>query len=513
MTTHWGTLLRGVAVLAGVVLSSQTGLPQAHAAGVEDTVGGTVALGRSAGYVRANDYQAVWQNPSNLALLPSKDVGLELRLPVFNACFSRAQNPASTYLPSELPFEKVCNEGGVMASGSVGFSMPLPKGFGFGVGIYTPGGVPKLKFGNSDINTVYVDPRTEVYPGTTNAHESPNRYLLIDKTVLAAFVMAGVGYSPIPQLRFGLSVGGGLIDVKFKNVSSLSAPGLTDNEVLSDLSVRDSYVPRTTLAVSGSPIESLDLLATFTYTGDISAEGDLKVTGNGITQAPVGDCASATPGPRCEVKGVTLKIPYQRYEVLLGARYAQRRGKRERSLDPMKDEVWDVEVNAYWSQTSHVDNYTLQIRRADQMRQVALSSDPAAGAPLLPTNATLYHGWKDTFGVRVGGDYNVLPQRLAVRAGLGYESRGVPTNNMNLDYWPVQKVSLSLGATVKLGRWKIHAAYAHVFNEQVNVKVGEGNVREVVAIPPPAGVQAASVNEGKYTSRIDVFSLQGNVSF
>jgi long-chain fatty acid transport protein len=128
----------------------------------------------------------------------------------------------------------------------------------------------------------------------------------------------------------------------------------------------------------------------------------------------------------------------------------------------------------------------------------------------LPINASLFHGWKDTYGVRLGGDWNVIQELLAIRAGVGFETRGVPAKNMNLDYWPVQKTTLSLGATVKLGRWKIHASYAHVFNETVDVKVGHGNVKEVASITPQL---SQVINEGKYTSRIDVFSLQGNVQF
>jgi long-subunit fatty acid transport protein len=503
-------MMRGTRALARLVpaLGVLCAVATAHAAGVEDTVAGTVAQGRQAGYVRANDYQAVWQNPANLALVPSKDLGLELRIPVFHASFDRYPNPAYQYRDTES-FDKVENSAGVLPTGSLGFSMPLPRGFGVGVGVFTPPGTPSIKFGNGAINTIDVPPDFAVM-GTSGARETPGRYLLIDKTVLAAFLMAGVGYQPIKQLRFGLSVGGGFVDVAFKNVSSVVGGSLRDIEVASSLKVVDAFVPRTTLSVAATPIDSIDLLATFTWNDDVSAKGHADFTGNGYANAPRGDCASATPGQRCRVKDVTLEIPYQRFEVLLGGRYAQRRNPRERALDPMKDEIWDVELNAYWSQTSHVDNYTLKIREPMETQNIQLSTSPTASVIPLPENASLFHGWKDTYGVRVGGDWNVLQDFLAVRAGLGFETKGVPKQNMNLDYWAVQKTTLSVGATVKLGRWKIHAAYAHVFNQAVDVKVGQGNVKEVVSQIPEA---AQVINEGKYKSSIDVFSLQGNVAF
>jgi long-subunit fatty acid transport protein len=503
-------MTRGSDALArlAIALGVMSAVATAHAAGVEDTAEGTVALGRQASYARVNDYHALWQNPANLAVLPSKDLGLELRLPFFHGSFERYRNPAYEYLETES-FGKVENTGARIPTGSGGFTMPLRRGFGIGVGAFAVPGTSGIEFGNSALNTINV-PAQYAAMGTSGARETPGRYLLIDRTVLGAFLMAGVGYSPIPQLRFGVGAGAGLVDVAFKNVSSVTGGDLRDIGVLSDVKVVDGFVPRVTASVAATPIDAIDLFASFTYTDDVSAKGHLDVTGNGYSKSPRGDCSSMTPGTRCRVKDVTLDIPYQRFEVFLGGRYAQRRVKRERALDPMKDEIWDVEIDAYWSQTSHVDAYTLRIRKPGEMQNISLSTSPTASVIPLPENATLYHGWKDTYGVRLGGDWNVLQDFLAVRAGLGFETKGVPTQNMNLDYWPLQKTTVSIGATVKLGRWKIHAAYARVFNQTVDVKVGEGNVKEVVSLSPET---AQVINEGKYKSSLDVVSLQGNVSF
>jgi len=508
-----GAAAWAVAFVSLASLGSLTAARRARAAGIEDTVTGAVALGRSAHHVRVNDFMAVWQNPANLSLASGKDLGLELRLPIFDACFDREPDPAivasNGYLATES-FDKSCNEAGVMPAGNLGFAMPLPRNFGFGVGLFTPGGVPKLKFGNSAINAVGLDQATEPLPISAGKSESPARYLLIDKNVTAAFLMAGAGYAPIKQLRFGLSIGAGFTAIDYRNVSSLFGGQFKEQSVVSHVKVQDSFVPRATLSVAATPIDSIDLMASFTWNDDIGAEGTLDVAANGFDDAPRGDCAAAAPGPNCRVEDVKLEVPFQRFEVILGARYAQRRNKRERVLDPIKDEVWDVEVNALWSQTSHVDDYSLKIHDGMPPRQVAFSSVPGATASALPQTATLFHGWRDTYGLRLGGDYNVLPSRLAVRAGAAYESSGVPAKNMNVDYWPVQKVTLSLGATVAVQRWKLSLAYAHVFFESITTEVGTGNVKEVVAILPE---RAQAVNEGKYTASLNVLSLQANYTF
>jgi hypothetical protein len=501
-----------VALVALVAIASTADV--ALAVGVEDTVNGTVELGRQANHARVTDFMAVWQNPANLALTPGRDVGLDLRMPAMSACFKRAQDPTIAagggYLATES-FDKSCSKG-IGFTGNVGFVMPLPKNFGFGVGIYTPPGSPNLTFGSTQVNTVDAAPNESV-PTTTGKRESPGRYLLVDRTVNVAFLMVGAGYAPTKYLRFGVSVGSGIVDVSYRNVTSSVGGTFTDPQLISDVQVVDAFVPRATLSVAATPIESVDLMASFTWNDDIDAKGTLDVRANGL-QAPRGDCASMTPGAHCRVRDVTLNIPYQRFEVLLGARYAKRNKRRDKVIDPMRDEVWDVEINGLWSQTSHVDNYALDIWSgapgSAAQRSIQLSSAPGTLNSPLPKTATLLHGWKDSYAVRLGGDYNVIQSLLAVRAGISYESSAVPAKNMNLDYWPVQRVTLSCGATVKLSDWKLSLAYAHAFNETVTTRVGTGQVKEVAAIAPEA---AQAANEGRYKSRLNVLSIQANYTF
>lgn len=478
----------------------------AHAGGVEDVSTGATAIGRSTNHVRANDALAVWQNPANLAVLPGMDIVGELRLGFFDACFSRAQDPNLTYLPTEVPFEKVCNDGGLQPAGTLGFSMPLPRGFGVGVGFFTPGAQKQTSYGHKDINTLLTP-----IPGlqaTSGAHESPNRYLLIDRDTPVAFLMAGVGYQPVRYFRLGASFGFGFTKAKFSNVTSAIGGTFLDPQVLSEVEATDAFIPRVTASAVVSPIDAIDLMVSFTWTDDIEAEGHVDVTANGYGDAPRKDCREANPGPHCRSDDLTLRVPFQRYEVMLGARYAQRRVPRERALDPMRDEIWDVEVTGYWLQTSHIQDFVLDIHDGQRpVPQVAIT--PALVTPL-PRRVSILHGWDDSFGVRVGGDYNVLRERLAVRAGFGYEGRAVPKKNMSIDYWAVNRYNLSVGSTVQLGHWKLTAAYTHVFHEDVDVPLGQGNLREIAVLMPDA---ANAVNEGKYRAQLNLLSLGFNYTF
>jgi len=533
----------GKVAFGGIALSAMAaGLVPCgvRAAGIEDTVSGTVGLGRAANYARVHDFMATWQNPANLAIAP-RNVGAELRVPFFNACFDRARdvrttNPDGTPLDqdnngtpgiqyrAEESFDEVCNEAPLLPAGNLGFSMPIGDEFGVGVGFFTPAGVGNLKFGSDNQPTIMPKPG-EMYPVTVGGELSPNRFLLLDRTVLAGFLSAGLGYSPVPEVRVGASFSAGFADVKYRNFASLG-PGFEDQEVLNDVNVSDWFIPRATVSVALTPIDAIDIVGSFTWNDDIKADGYVDLTTNGIQGAPRKSCyarttdpetgdSRATPGPRCRIDDVTLTVPYQRYEVVLGLRYADRKIPRARVLDPMTEENWDVELDAYWVNTGHVDTFALdlydQTLPSEKWPSAAFSTAPNQdNASSLPARAELPHGWRDTYGARLGGDYHVLPGVLTVRAGVAYETRGVQVKNMNIDYWPVAKTALQIGGTYRIGPVDLHVAYAHIFNETIEVAVGEGNLKEVTAT---GADKALAANEGSYTSSIDIVSLQGNYRF
>jgi hypothetical protein len=532
---------RRTQMTVGLLATAWFGAPQvAHAGGVEDTVSGTVALGRAANYARVNDFMATWQNPANLAIAP-RQVGAELRVPFFNACFDRARDnrtttpggtpldqdnngtPGIQYRPEEN-FDEVCNEAPLLPAGNLGFAMPVGEKWGIGVGFFTPAGVGNLKFGDDNQPTVFPQP-DEMYETTTGGDLSPNRFLLLDRTILAGFLSLGVGYAPLRMLRVGASLSAGFADVKYRNFASLG-PGFQDQEILNDVNASDYFVPRATVSAVLTPIDAIEVMGSLTWNDDISAKGQVDITANGIQGAPRKSCYHrtadpmtgsdrASPGPHCRVDDIELSVPYQRFEAVLGIRYSDRKVPREQVLDPMQQETWDVELDAYWVHTGHVDNYTLKLfdptTPSEEWPFVAFSTAPDQdNASSLPSKATLPHGWRDTYGARLGGDYNVLPEVLALRAGIAYETRGVPIKNMNLDYWPVQKTALHLGATWRIGPVDLSVAYAHIFNETIDVAVGQGNVKEVTAVYRE---RALAANEGTYRSSIDIVSLQGNYRF
>jgi long-chain fatty acid transport protein len=298
-----------------------------------------------------------------------------------------------------------------------------------------------------------------------------------------------------------------------RSIASVQGGTFQDQEVLNDVRVHDYFIPRALISAVVTPLPFLEIAAALTYQGDVDGSGHVDITSNGIQGAPRKDCRvedPQSPGSHCRVSNAQLIAPFPRLSATLGVRYASLRAGRERALDPLKDEHWDIELNASWSETSHVDQYSLTLFDGPPPARIAFSSSPRTTALALPGKLTIPYNWKDTIGLRLGGDYNVIAEMLAVRAGVSYESSATPREYMNIDAWAVTRVGLHAGGTLQLGKLKLSIAYAHIFFGSVNVPVGEGKVPEIVSANQAA---AQPVNEGDYKASLDVISGQVNYAF
>src|SRR5262249_20088355 len=156
-------------------------------------------------YTRVNDFMATWQNPANLAVIPGTDVGLELRVPFFVACFDRARDPnklynvpdQSTGFQGEESFAQVCNKARPMPRANLGIAKCYASVWGWGLGFLTPASTGSLKFVSDTIVTWPPYFSNEQNSITKKGSESGNRYLLLERQVLAGWLMAGLGVSPI----------------------------------------------------------------------------------------------------------------------------------------------------------------------------------------------------------------------------------------------------------------------------------------------------------------------------
>lgn len=508
---------------AGLALTLASAWAQsAEAAGIEDTVGGAVGLGRAAYFARVNDFMAVLQNPANLAVVPRGDLGAELRLPVLTSCYDRLYNPtignSGNYKKDAAgnlaeSFNQVCNSAFPSPTANIGWARSYDNGWGWGIGMFTPAGVGGAKYGKATNLTVNPRPM-EPYTPTLTGVESPTRQMGIERDGVIANVLIGLGYQPTKMLRLGISGGVGFASINNSNMVSSTGGTFRDQEIVNTLSVQDYMIPRATASLVFAPFDALDLFGTATYQDDIRATGYTDLTANGISGAPRKSCLDPNPGTHCRVDGVKLHVPLPTIEATFGLRYALRRVKRERVLDPMKDEIFDIEVDGSWAQTSHVDAFTADIHDkalgAEGAPLIQFGNDMAANKlPVQPQSVIPKH-WKDTWTVRAGADWNVVPEKFTLRLGGSFATSATEIAYMNTDYMPVQKIGAHAGFTVAVATYRITLAYAHVFYQTVDVPLGQGKVLDIVVNGAPA---AQAVNEGRFSGGLDVFSLQMNAKF
>jgi long-subunit fatty acid transport protein len=187
----------------------------------------------------------------------------------------------------------------------------------------------------------------------------------------------------------------------------------------------------------------------------------------------------------------------------MGARYASRRSGRvdgERG-DPMRDERWDLELDAVYIFSSQMDVISVDIPFLPDLAERGVKFD-------------LPHHWKDQVSLRLGGDINIVPDTLALRAGAHYETSAINPRYASIDFQPGQRVGLHGGLTFRVGRVDLLAAYSHIFQETIEVGWEQAEFRQVTVETPETAAQARQpviVNAGKYTNSFDVISIGVNV--
>jgi hypothetical protein len=131
---------------------------------------------------------------------------------------------------------------------------------------------------------------------------------------------------------------------------------------------------------------------------------------------------------------------------------------------------------------------------------------------MVPTNADIPHNWKDVVGVRVGGDFVVLPSLLALRAGGFFESKGQEDAYLNLDFDLGWKVGVGGGATVRVGPVDVSAAFQHTFYGALD-NGGKGNIKTLSGSATTGFRSVQTVNGGRLETSLNEFGLSGTLRF
>lgn len=451
---------------------------------------GSEQMGRGGAWVaRASDPLATTFNPAGLAGQPSR-VTIQNSLIFHQTCFSRIKAAGDTSVDllagGDDRFPRVCNDIEPAFNPQIGGTLRVSDRLGIGALVIGPSSAGEKNWPDF------------VEDGGGTRRAAPQRYLLARQAGIILFPTVGVGYEVIPNLRLGVSFGWGF--AKIKNAAAtvaLNSGGQTsDNDVRANLQVRDYFIPRVSAGGLWSITPEIDVAGWYQWTDAIKATGDVGTatsfytaanargdeSGVGYGDTIFSDCGTGRPqdegkcgkGDNAKVK---LAIPM---EAKVGLRYhrprvsleeAQNQASTGKSYrrDPLANDLFDVEVNLTWANNSAID--ALQVR---------FPSDPSGSGRLpvsginseIPPNADQPRQYRDVFGIRLGGDFNVLPDKLALRAGAYIETGAGRDQFQHIDFAASQRFGFALGGTyrIRLGKdpartdaIEIMAGYGHTF--------------------------------------------------
>ena len=457
---------------------------------------GSEQMGRGGAWVaRASDPLATFFNPAGLAGQDTR-VTIQSNINVHHTCFTRVKAAGDTstepLADANGNFPRVCNDIEPSPNPQIAAAYRITERIGLGFALVGPSAA-----GDS------------TWPDFVNGQASPNRFLLARRHGILVYPSLGFGAEVIPGLRLGASFQWGIADLKLATTSvALNADGGNPTgDVRANIQIKDYFIPGFTFGGIYSPNERVDVAAWYRFSDAIRASGDVGTAANYFTPANAKgdssrviygdtifeDCGTGLPIKDCGAGNnakVTFPIPM---EAKLGVRYHQPRPDgqlRKGHRDPMADDVFDVEANLTWANNSAIDSIEVSFPGDEQGN----GKLPVSGSPggTLPKNANQRRGYRDVFGVRIGGDVNVIRDKIAVRGGGFFESHAQPAQFQNIDFAAANRFGLALGATFRIrtgkepdsGAIDLMVGFLHVFvADQVNTDP------KAAGLPALAGTQ------------------------
>jgi hypothetical protein len=175
-------------------------------------------------------------------------------------------------------------------------------------------------------------------------------------------------------------------------------------------------------------------------------------------------------------------------------------------------EVFDLELDVSYETWSRVDQFTMD---GDGLVANVLGQRVSVGS------IEIEKDWRDVLGVRVGGDYHVLPEWLTVRGGLFYETAVAARAYGNLDFVSGTQLGGALGASIYLLGTELAIAYeyrhqpafstreseARVFQEVPGSQCPEPFTDRDVCHPEFLGQPSVAVNAGTYRAHSHAVSI------
>jgi long-chain fatty acid transport protein len=477
------TALVGASALAGSALAD---------GGYYTGALGARAAGRGGAFVaRADDVTAVSVNPAGLAQLDGTVIEIGNQVGYNGYDYTRAPtldygNVQNGTAPL-VPFNKVSNGAPWQpALPFIGVASRLGlRNWSFALSAFAPPGISKLEFPES----------------------GGQRYLMVGREAIilnyAASVawkfhdVFGVGVTfewiAVPRLNYSLIINANPAPGAANPVSS-------NYDILAETKGSDTFTPNLVLGAWYRPIPSLQFgLAGQVLPASIVTHSTLKLTA--LNQTLLGDVTTERDQVPANDVTVTLPLPLL---ARLGGRYRHLAGGRE---------TYDLELDVEYETWSRAQDFAVGTNGL--VAQALGNQNVKLGTILIAKH------WNDVFSVKVGGDFNLVPDRWTVRAGAYYETAVAPSSYANVDFAGGQQLGAAVGGSLLLGQLEIALTYQLRYQPTVTVAEADAHVYQQTPSSPCAapytdpnncnpnypGQPGPAVNAGSYAATSHLVAL------
>jgi long-subunit fatty acid transport protein len=505
----------------------------ALAGGFEFVDNGAVSNGRGGAFTaRASDATALMLNVAGIGTGSGRRLQLYVgaNLSFYNNCFQRAGrydgldqmpdiNPMGTVFTDgyiNQPYPQVCNAAAPFPAPNLMATYAVTRRFAVGFGVYGP---------NSVGRTEYPDRVT-----TANGVLAPGpaRYVLNKEDLLIIHPTLAASYEVVPgMLRLGVGLQPSLAHFQFTTYANALGGQDPRYDLRTEVNTTGFFLAGN-LGVLFTPTSFLQVGAQAHLSTNVTLSGTGRATANAFASNPMNQLVTEN----LRLDRMSTGLPHQ---FRLGLRFVIPRAGQQRlndpdparPYDPMLDERADIELDGMYETSSAFKDLEIEFNTMDRVR-VGPSTSSALPRVAIP------HAWRDVLSVRLGGDVNLLPGRLAVRAGVAYETAGALPRLQNLDLAAPQTLSFHLGGTWRFAnRFAINVGYAHHLIGTVDNTaqipaagpyndgnaglrlIGTGGLVNYSACNDNnmAGGGACTNNRGTFTSSLNVLTLGVNLAF
>ena len=453
---------------------------------------GAHATGRAGAFAaKADDLSAVDYNPAGLVNIDTTIVEVSNQISYNAHAFTRAAtldyghpDPQTGEAPL-VPFDKVSNGTPWQALvPMVGVASKLGhKDWAFALAAYAPPGISKESFPLG----------------------GGQRYMMLDREAIILKYVAsaawkyrevfGLGATAewinVPRLNYSLVIDG-------SPFSGAANPVSSDLDMVASMKGSALFTFNAVLGAWWRPVPSL----MFGLAGQVVPAN--VVTSSKLTVTPLdqslGNLTLTRNGRPAQDVSLTLPLPLL---ARAGARYRHLAGNLE---------VFDIELDLEYVTWSRVKRFSIETN--------GLQAN-YAGQVVNINRIDIEKHWRDTLGVKLGGDVAVIPGRLTFRAGAYYETGVAEPAYANVDFPGGAQFGGGLGASVLFRRFEVAAAYQ--LKLQSSASVSEPDARVYQQVPGSAcvapytdatvcnpnylGQPAPAVNAGTYSSGSHFLSI------